>query len=177
MLHFPYFDIYRKQVIKQSDLVLAMYTCGSWFDEHCDDDRDGRQLRLLRAADRPGLLPVRLLPGRRRRPTGHLRLAYDYATEAALMDLADLEHNTRDGLHIASLAGTWMALVAGFGGTRRDGDSLRFTPGLPEKFSRLAFRLQFRGRCLQVEIGPDRASYSLLGGPPWASVATAPRCT
>ncbi|OSC66271.1 hypothetical protein B5181_17415, partial [Streptomyces sp. 4F] len=86
--------------------------------------------------------------------------------EAALMDLADLEHNTRDGLHIASLAGTWMALVAGFGGTRREGDSLRFTPRLPEKFSRLAFRLQFRGRCLRVEVRADRATYTLLSGEP-----------
>ncbi len=42
MLHFPYFDLYRKQVIKQSDLVLAMYTCGSWFDAHCDEDQIAR---------------------------------------------------------------------------------------------------------------------------------------
>ena len=97
---------------------------------------------------------------------GHLRLAYDYTAEAALMDLADLEHNTRDGLHIASLAGTWMALVAGFGGLRRDGESLRFAPRLPEKFSRLAFTLQLFGRRLRVEIGPDKASYTLLTGPP-----------
>jgi len=48
--------------------------------------------------------------------TGHLELAHDYLAEAALMDLADLEHNSRDGLHIASLAGAWIALVAGFGG-------------------------------------------------------------
>ena len=49
---------------------------------------------------------------------GHLELAYDYFAEAALMDLDDLEHNTRDGLHIASLAGAWIAAVAGFGGMR-----------------------------------------------------------
>ncbi|MEU9517388.1 glycosyl hydrolase family 65 protein [Streptomyces sp. NPDC048224] len=166
MLHFPYFDIYRKQVIKQSDLVLAMYTCGSWFEEHCDDDQMAANFAYyepLTVRDSSLSACCQAVVAAR---TGHLRLAYDYATEAALMDLADLEHNTRDGLHIASLAGTWMALVAGFGGTRREGDSLHFTPRLPEKFSRLAFRLQFRGRCLQVEIGPDRASYSLLGGPP-----------
>ena len=49
---------------------------------------------------------------------GHLDLAYDYLAEAALMDLDDLEHNTRDGLHIASLAGSWIVLVQGFGGMR-----------------------------------------------------------
>ena len=49
---------------------------------------------------------------------GHLELAYDYMAEAALMDLDDLEHNTRDGVHIASLAGSWIAAVVGFGGLR-----------------------------------------------------------
>ncbi|GAA5206993.1 glycoside hydrolase family 65 protein [Streptomyces thinghirensis] len=166
MLHFPYFDLYRKQVIKQSDLVLAMYTCGSWFDAHCDEDQIARNFAYyepLTVRDSSLSACCQAVVAAQ---TGHLRLAYDYAAEAALMDLADLEHNTRDGLHIASLAGTWMALVAGFGGTRRDGDSLRFTPRLPEKFSRLAFRLQFRGRCLRVEIRADKATYTLLEGAP-----------
>ncbi|MGC9474173.1 glycoside hydrolase family 65 protein [Streptomyces sp. WG4] len=166
MLHFPYFDLYRKQVIKQSDLVLAMYTCGSWFDAHCDEDQIARNFAYyepLTVRDSSLSACCQAVVAAQ---TGHLRLAYDYAAEAALMDLADLEQNTRDGLHIASLAGTWMALVAGFGGTRREGDSLRFTPRLPEKFSRLAFRLQFRGRCLRVEVRADRATYTLLSGEP-----------
>ncbi|MCQ4194035.1 MULTISPECIES: glycoside hydrolase family 65 protein [Streptomyces] len=166
MLHFPYFDLYRKQVIKQSDLVLAMYTCGSWFDAHCDEDQIAANFAYyepLTVRDSSLSACCQAIVAAQ---TGHLRLAYDYASEAALMDLADLEHNTRDGLHIASLAGTWLALVAGFGGTRREGDSLRFTPRLPEKFSRLAFRLQFRGRCLSVEIESERATYKLLSGDP-----------
>ncbi|MDT0612629.1 glycoside hydrolase family 65 protein [Streptomyces lancefieldiae] len=166
LLHFPYFDLYRKQVIKQSDLVLAMYTCGNWFDAHCDEDQIARNFAYyepLTVRDSSLSACCQAVVAAQ---TGHLRLAYDYAAEAALMDLADLEHNTRDGLHIASLAGTWMALVAGFGGTRRFGDSLRFTPRLPEKFSRLAFRLQFRGRCLSVEIDADKATYTLLNGSP-----------
>ncbi|MEU9592732.1 glycoside hydrolase family 65 protein [Streptomyces sp. NPDC048219] len=166
MLHFPYFDIYRKQVIKQSDLVLAMYTCGSWFDAHCDEEQIARNFAYyepLTVRDSSLSACCQAVVAAQ---TGHLRLAYDYAAEAALMDLADLEHNTRDGLHIASLAGTWMALVAGFGGTRREGDSLRFSPRLPEKFRRLAFRLQFRGRCVSVEIEADKATYKLLMGEP-----------
>ena len=82
------------------------------------------------------------------------------------MDLEDLEHNTRDGLHIASLAGTWMVLVAGFGGMRRSGDGLRFAPRLPDRFRRLAFGLQFLGRRLRVEIEADKAVYTLLDGEP-----------
>ena len=69
---------------------------------------------------------------------GHLELAYDYLAEAALIDLDDLEHNTRDGLHIASLAGTWIGAVAGFGGMRDHDGVLSFTPRLPERLTRLA---------------------------------------
>ena len=82
------------------------------------------------------------------------------------MDLADLDHNTRDGLHIASLAGTWIAAVAGFGGMRDHDGSLRFTPRLPEALNRLAFRLCFRGRRLLVEVGSEQATYSLQQGAP-----------
>ena len=64
------------------------------------------------------------------------RLAYDYLAEAALMDLDDFEHDTRDGLHIAALAGSWIALVAGLGGMRQRGDTLHFAPRLPEGLSR-----------------------------------------
>ncbi|MFG2127354.1 glycoside hydrolase family 65 protein [Streptomyces sp. NPDC048751] len=162
MLHFPYFDIYRKQVVKQVDLVLAMYTCGN----HFDDDQVARNFAYyepLTVRDSSLSACVQAVVAAQ---AGHLRLAYDYTAEAALMDLGDLEHNTRDGLHIASLAGTWTALVAGFGGTRREGDSLRFAPRLPETFSRLAFSLQLLGRRLRVEIGPDKATYTLLSGPP-----------
>ena len=97
---------------------------------------------------------------------GHLELAYDYFAEAALMDLDDLEHNTRDGLHIASLAGTWIVAVAGFGGMRDHDGKLSFAPRLPEQLTRLAFGVCFRDRRLRVEVTHEEARYSLLEGPP-----------
>lgn len=97
---------------------------------------------------------------------GHLQLAYDYLGEAALMDLYNLERNTQDGLHMASLAGSWTALVAGLGGLRWQDGSLSFAPRLPEGLKRLAFRIRFKGRCLHVEIKPGEASYRLLDGTP-----------
>ncbi|MER6984885.1 glycosyl hydrolase family 65 protein, partial [Streptomyces carpinensis] len=162
MLHFPYFDIYRKQVIKQADLVLAMYACSAEFDEE-HIARNFAYYEPLTVRDSSLSASVQAVIAAQ---TGHLRLAYDYAAEAALMDLEDLEHNTRDGLHIASLAGTWLALVMGFGGTRRFGESLEFAPRLPEKFSRLAFSMLFRGRRLRVEFTQQSATYALLSGPP-----------
>ncbi|MFF5402782.1 glycoside hydrolase family 65 protein [Streptomyces misionensis] len=166
LLHFPYFDLYRKQVVKQADLVLALYTCDGYFAEHCDEEqiaRDFAYYEPLTVRDSSLSACCQAVVAAR---TGHLDLAYAYTAEAALMDLHDLEHNTRDGLHIASLAGTWMALVAGFGGMRRDGERLRFAPRLPERLARLAFHVQFRGRRLRVEISADKTAYALLDGPP-----------
>jgi alpha,alpha-trehalose phosphorylase len=93
---------------------------------------------------------------------GHLGLAFDYLGEAALMDLEDLESNTTDGLHIASLAGAWLALVAGFAGMRTEGGRVSFAPRMPEGLTRLAFSLLIRGQRLRVEITHARARYLLF---------------
>ena len=100
--------------------------------------------------------------------TGHLELAYDYLAETALMDIDDLEHNTRDGLHVAALAGAWLVLVQGFGGMRGRGGQLpSFAPRLPPALTRLTFTLCLRGGRLRVEVKPEAASYLLDGdGPP-----------
>ena len=95
---------------------------------------------------------------------GHLELAYDYFGEAALMDLHDLEHNTRDGVHIASLAGAWIAAVAGFGGMRDHDGKLTFAPRLPPRLERLAFRLLFRGSLLKVEVTAARGDVHAARG-------------
>ncbi|WP_371101832.1 glycoside hydrolase family 65 protein [Streptomyces sp. PU_AKi4] len=166
MLHFPYFDLYRKQVIKQADLVLAMHTCAGYFEEVFGEEQIARNFAYyepLTVRDSSLSACVQAVLAAR---TGHLDLAHAYTAEAALMDLADLEHNTRDGLHIASLAGTWTALVAGFGGMRWDDGSLRFAPRLPSRLRRLAFTLRFLGRCLRVEVTGDRATYTLRSGAP-----------
>ncbi|GGO45826.1 glycoside hydrolase family 65 protein [Streptomyces lasiicapitis] len=160
MLHFPYFDLYRKQVIKQADLVLAMYTCAGFFDEE-HLARNFAYYEPLTVRDSSLSACCQAVIAAR---TGHLGLAYDYLVEAALMDLDDLENNTRDGLHIASLAGTWTALVAGFGGMRQNGDTLEFTPRLPQNLSRIAFNVQALGRCLRVEVHATAVTYTLLTG-------------
>ncbi|MFJ7048102.1 glycoside hydrolase family 65 protein [Streptomyces sp. NPDC101112] len=160
MLHFPYFDLYRKQVVKQADLVLALYKCGDRFDEE-QVARDFAYYEPLTVRDSSLSACCQAVIAAQ---VGHLDLAYDYLTEAAMMDLRDLENNTRDGLHIASLAGTWTALVAGFGGMRHQGPVVDFAPRLPERLSRLAFSLGLRDTCLRVEIKPRHVTYELVGG-------------
>jgi alpha,alpha-trehalose phosphorylase len=80
------------------------------------------------------------------------------------MDLHDVEHNARDGLHVASLAGCWTAFVMGFGGLRDDGDVLSFWPRLPDGVTRLAFSILHRQHGLRVEVTPSEARYSVTRG-------------
>jgi alpha,alpha-trehalose phosphorylase len=160
LLHFPYFDLYRKQVVKQADLVLAMHLRGDAFsDEQKARNFDYYEALTVRDSSLSACTQAVIAA-----EVGYLELAYDYFGEAALIDLDDLEHNTRDGLHIASLAGAWIAAVAGFGGMRDHDGSLSFAPRLPERLARLSFRLGFRGRLLRVEVDHDHARYSLLRG-------------
>jgi alpha,alpha-trehalose phosphorylase len=162
LLHFPYFDLYRKQVCKQADLVLAMLLC----TEDFTDEEKARNFEYYEA------LTVRdssLSAGTQAAmaaEVGHLDLAHDYLGEAALMDLQDLEHNTRDGLHIAALAGAWNALIVGFAGMRSRGGRLYFSPRLPDGISALRFKVRYRDRRLAVEMTSTSARYELLEGHP-----------
>jgi alpha,alpha-trehalose phosphorylase len=162
LLHFPYFDIYRKQVVKQADLVLALHVCGDAFTPE-QKARDFEYYEALTVRDSSLSASTQAVIAAE---VGHLELAYDYFAEAALMDLHDLEHNTSDGLHIACLAGAWIAAVAGFGGMRDHEGRLTFAPRLPSRLERLAFRMLFRGRRLHIEATKAHTTYSVLDGPP-----------
>ncbi|MCC3769253.1 glycoside hydrolase family 65 protein [Streptomyces sp. UNOC14_S4] len=162
LLHFPYFDIYRKQVVKQADLVMAMYLRGDAFTAE-QKARNFAYYEPLTVRDSSLSACVQAVMAAE---VGHLRLAYDYLGEAAMMDLSDLESNTRDGLHIASLAGTWIALVAGFGGMRHRNGTVAFAPRLPEQLDRIAFTVQVLRRRLRVDITGESVTYSLLEGEP-----------
>jgi alpha,alpha-trehalose phosphorylase len=161
LLHYPYFQLYRKQVVKQADVVLAMQMRPDAFTPE----------QKLRNFDYYESITVRdssLSPCTQAvmaAEVGHLSLAYDYLAEAAFMDLQDREHNTKDGLHIASLAGAWTALVGGFGGMR-SGDGLSFAPRLPPGIVRLSFRMRYRGRIVLVSVHNQSATYTLLAGDP-----------
>jgi alpha,alpha-trehalose phosphorylase len=162
LLHFPYFDLYRKQVVKQADLVLALYVCSNAFSPE-EKARDFEYYEALTVRDSSLSACSQAVVAAE---VGHLELAYDYFAEAARMDLDDLEHNTRDGIHIASVAGTCIAAVAGFGGVREFDGQLSFMPWLPGALTRLRFRVRFRRRRLMVEVTHQQTTYSLLAGSP-----------
>ncbi len=166
LLHYPYFQLYRKQVIKQADLVLAMHLRHEEFTAE-QKARNFAYYEPLTVRDSSLSACTQAVVAAE---VGQLDLARDYLAEAALIDLRDVQHSTSDGLHLASLAGAWLALVAGFGGMRAGAGALTFSPRLPDGISQLRFRLRYRGRKLRVTITPGRARYELLDGEPMTSV-------
>jgi alpha,alpha-trehalose phosphorylase len=162
LLHFPYYLLYSSQVVKQADLVLALYVCGDCFDLE-QKRRDFAYYERITVRDSSLSAAIQSIVAAE---VGHAELAYTYLRETALVDLRDLAGNTADGVHLASLAGAWLAAVAGFGGLRDTGETLEFSPSLPPALTRLCFRLLYRGRTLRVVIVPGRASYELIDGEP-----------
>ena len=160
LLHYPYFELYRKQVVKQADLVLALHARGDAFSEE-EKARDFAYYEGLTVRDSSLSASTQAVIAAE---VGHLELAYDYLGEAALMDLHDLHHNTHDGVHIASLAGAWIAVVGGFGGMRDHDGKLTFAPRLPARLQALTFRLVYRGSRIKVAVTKECATYTLLDG-------------
>ncbi|MHB8417028.1 MAG: glycoside hydrolase family 65 protein [Myxococcales bacterium] len=160
MLHFPYFDLYRKQVVKQADLVLAMQLCPDAFTAE-QKARNFEYYERITVRDSSLSACTQAVIAAE---VGHLRLALDYLAEAALVDLHDIEHNVSDGLHLAAIAGAWIALVNGFGGMRDHSGTLWFAPRLPEELSFLSFSIVRRGLCLRVGVTAQAATYRLTRG-------------
>jgi trehalose/maltose hydrolase-like predicted phosphorylase len=161
LMHEPYVRLYPAQVIKQADLVLAMqWQSHAFTPEQKARNVDYYERRMVRDSSLSACTQAVMCAD-----VGHLELAHDYAYEAALIDLRDLHQNTRDGLHMASLAGAWTAIVGGFGGLRDDEGILDIDPQLTNGIPRLRFRLRWRGFRLTVDVNHADVTYILRDGP------------
>ncbi|MBR7826771.1 glycoside hydrolase family 65 protein [Actinospica sp. MGRD01-02] len=162
LLQYPYFQLYRKQVVKQADLVLALQMRSEMFTlDEKQRDFDYYEPLTVRDSSLSACSQAVIAA-----EVGCGRLAYDYLAEAALMDIDDLERNTSDGLHLASLAGSWIALVSGFGGMRHTDAGLSFSPQLPEGWTRLCFGLVLGDGRLRVDVRTDGVTYEYTGKGP-----------
>jgi alpha,alpha-trehalose phosphorylase len=159
LLRYPYFQLYRKQVVKQADLVLALHLRSDAFTAE-EKQRDFDYYEQITVRDSSLSASSQSVIAAE---TGCSQLAYDYLAEAALMDIDDLERNTSDGLHLASLAGSWIALVAGFGGMRHTDFGLSFSPRLHKGWSRLSFGVVLGEGALRVNVHPDKVAYTFSG--------------
>lgn len=158
--HFRYFDLYRKQVVKQADLVLALFFSHEAFTaEQKARAFDYYEAITVRDSSLSAAAQAVIAA-----EVGHLDLALDYLAEVATLDLDDLHGNTDQGLHVAALAGVWTAITAGFGGMRDSDSGMRFCPRLPPEIDRLEFGVRIHGCILRVEVGQADVTYRLASG-------------
>jgi len=162
LLHYHPLVIYRHQVIKQADLVLAQFLLSSRYDA-AQKRRDFEYYDPLTTGDSTLSAAVQAIMAAE---VGLERRAYRHFRRMLWLDLADGHGNTADGIHVAAMGGTWLALVSGFGGLRDDDGELRFDPRLPAGWSSLAFRLRWRGSRLQVTLEREAMRFELLEGAP-----------
>jgi alpha,alpha-trehalose phosphorylase len=149
-------------VVKQADLVLAMHLRGDAFTFE-QKVRNFAYYEELTVRDSSLSACTQAVIAAE---VGHLNLAFAYLCECAHIDLEDLALNTREGLHMAALAGTWIATIAGFGGLRDHEGAVTFAPRLPPALTRLTFRLCIRGTRVCVDVEADTATYTVTAGDP-----------
>ncbi len=161
LLFYHPLNIYRKQVIKQADVVLAMFLLGDAFSPDAKK-RNFEFYDPLTTGDSSLSSCVEAIIAAQ---IGDVEKAIRYGMAALLMDLADVGGNVKDGCHIASMGGTWMMLAYGLGGMRDDDGMLSFWPRrAPEDNAILRFPLTYRGQRLEVEIGLEKVEYALREG-------------
>jgi alpha,alpha-trehalose phosphorylase len=160
LLNFHPLVIYRHQVLKQADVVMAMFLRSELFDLD-DQRRNFDYYDALTTGDSSLSACVQSIVANQ---VGHRRLATDYFEQSLYLDLADTHHNTADGVHIANAGGVWAALVHGFGGVRDEGDALRVAPRIPQHWHDLRFRFRFRGADVEVVADGLGATVTALSG-------------
>jgi alpha,alpha-trehalose phosphorylase len=160
LLHYHPMFIYRHQVCKQADLVLALYLLGDQFTP----EQKRRHFDYYEAVTTHDSSLSACIFGLVAADIDDMPTAYEYFIATARMDLDDTHRNVKDGVHIANMAGTWMCVVNGFGGVRVYGDKLRLRPRLPQQWQSYAFNLFFRGAVLRVEVDAQGTAYRLLNG-------------
>jgi alpha,alpha-trehalose phosphorylase len=159
-LHYHPLVIYRFQVLKQADVVLALYLQGDRFSAE-EKRANFEYYDPLTTGDSTLSAVVQSIIAAE---VGYHELALRYFRAALFVDLADLHHNAADGVHVASTGGVWSTLVSGFGGFRDHNGRFTFDPRLPDEWERLTFRLTLRGTRLRADLKPDSMTFTVEVG-------------
>ena len=162
LLHYHPLVIYRHQVLKQADIVLAMFLLGNEFSEE-QKRRNFDYYDPLTTGDSSLSACVQSIIAAE---IGKERQALEYFQYALLMDLGNVAGNVSNGVHVASAAGVWSSLVFGFGGVRDFDGQLSFAPRLPYAWHELAFSIRFGGQQIRVKLTHDEERYLVEDGAP-----------
>jgi trehalose/maltose hydrolase-like predicted phosphorylase len=160
LIHYHPLVIYRHQVCKQADLVLALFLLSHRFTPTEKRVNYDFYERLTTHDSSLSTCIFSIVAS----DIGYREKAYQYFLGTARMDLDDLHGNVKDGIHAANMAGTWMCLVHGFAGTRLYDGSLNFRPYLPQGWQEYSFKITYRNALLEVTIRQTTVLYNLLEG-------------
>lgn len=162
LLHYHPMTIYKHQVNKQADTVLAQIV----FPEVFSLEQRARDYDYYEKVTTHDSSLSRSIFGIAACALNRMDKAYSYFMDTALMDLNDMQSNTKDGVHAANMGGTWMSIVKGFAGMSVVDNELTFNPRLPKEWRTLRFTIQFKGRHIKVEMTEEKTEYTLLEGDP-----------
>lgn len=160
LLHFHPLVIYRHQVLKQADVVLAMVLLGDEFP----DELKRKNLAFYEPLTTHDSTLSSCMYSIASSEAGKYDDAYHFFEDSVRMDIDNHHHNTHYGIHTACMAGSWRCVTAGFGGMRVYNGQLHFAPYLPHKWKSYRFHTRFLGRLLSVQVNAQEASYTLLSG-------------
>lgn len=148
LLHWHYLNIYRYQICKQPDVLLLMFLQREKFtkDELKKNYDYYEPITTHDSSLSPAIFSILA------NEIGYTDKAYKYFMMTARMDLDDYNDNVKDGIHAASMAGTWSAVVNGFGGMRVYTNELHFEPRLPKEWNLLSFNVRYKGRKINVKL-------------------------
>ena len=160
--HWSWDRILRSCFIKQADVLQGIFL----FEDEYDEETIRRNFDFYepRTVHESSLSPCihAILAAR----IGRLEKAYEMYLRTSRLDLDDYNKEVHEGLHITSMAGTWMSFVYGFGGLRVQNDKLSFNPIIPEQWKAYTFKVRFRNRLLSVKVSNQNIEFLLLEGEP-----------
>ena len=160
LLNYHPMVIYRHQVCKQADVVLALLLLSDRFTLE-DKRRDFDYYEAVTTHDSSLSSCIYSIVAAE---VGYQDKAYDYFMETARMDLDDTHGNTRYGVHTAAMAGTWLGVAYGFGGMRVVDGDVRFAPTSPAQWRSYRFHIHLHGCLLRVVVDAAGTTYTLLRG-------------
>ena len=151
--------ILRSPYIKQADVLQGFY----FFEEDFTDEELERHFDFYEqfTVHESSLSPC--VHSIQAAKLGRMEQAYMFYLQTSRLDLDDYNCEVHEGLHITSMAGTWMSIVEGFGGMRVKDDTLSFNPQIPGQWTAYSFKVNFRGQILKVIVGQNETNFELEG--------------
>ena len=168
LIHYHGLTIYRHMISKQADMILAMVLFG---DQYTLEEKKKNFAFYDSVTTHDSSLSMAIF-SILASEIGDTQTAYDYFMSSARLDLDDMQGNSKDGLHLANMAGTWNCMTKGFGGMRYTDGTISFAPVCPPQWQGYSFRVMFRGRTIEVKVSREGAQYTLIDGEPIEIIAS-----